>query len=91
MFKRHQGFDLVALDSTDIPRVTARWDERLADVRPRLPQAVWRAKSQYGIRLRVVIQRQNKTCRPAWALAKLDDTMSGPFTLLRCAQLTPPE
>ncbi|KZW03193.1 cysteine proteinase [Exidia glandulosa HHB12029] len=76
MFKRHQGFDLVALDSSDIPRVTARWDERLGDVRQRFAQSVWRAKTQHGIRLRVVIQRQNKTCRPAWALAKLDDSMT---------------
>ncbi|EJD38170.1 cysteine proteinase [Auricularia subglabra TFB-10046 SS5] len=76
IFRKHQGFDLAALDNVDIARVTARWDERLSDVKMRLPRDVWKAKTQQGTRLRVVIQRQNKTCRPAWALSKTDENMT---------------
>ncbi|KAH7100371.1 cysteine proteinase [Auriculariales sp. MPI-PUGE-AT-0066] len=78
LFRRHQGFDLTTLDAMDVPRATARWDEKLSDVmRTRLPRDVFRPRTgATGIRLRVVIQRQNMTCRVAWALNKADESLT---------------
>jgi len=78
LFRKHQGYDLTGLDSLDVPRATARWDEKLSDViRTRLPRDVFRPRTgATNIRLRVVIQRQNMTCRVAWALSKTDENLS---------------